>query len=39
MTIKHDPLDNEKTMMNLEDSLGDLPTMRLDQSGIGRVDR
>lgn len=39
MTIKHDPLDNEKTMMNLEDSLGDLPTMTMDQSGIGRVGR
>lgn len=35
-----DPLDNEKTLyLNLEDSLGDMPTMNLYQSGIGRVDR
>jgi len=34
-----DPLDSEKTMMNLENSLGDMPTLRLDDTSIGRVDR
>jgi hypothetical protein len=39
MTEKYDPLDNDKTMMNLDASLGDMPTMRLDDESIGKVDR
>lgn len=36
---KFDPLDTDETILNFGNSLGDMPTMRLDQSGIGRVDR
>jgi len=39
MNEKYDPQNNDVTMLNLEESVGEIPTMRPNGKSIGTVDR